>query len=173
MAPRRNIEIKARVGSPERVRELAKAVATEHLGTVEQTDTFFPCASGRLKVREVAGRPAELIAYQRDDTPEAKASDYHLIEFTAGRPLTAALARALSVERIVRKTREVFLYHNVRIHLDDVEQLGSFVELESVITDDVDEQQAKVRLKELMTLLEIQDDDLVAVAYADLLSQRS
>lgn len=167
---RRNIEIKARVDSLEHVRQVAAKVATEHLGVLQQTDTFFACSSGRLKVRQFADGTAELIAYDRADTEQPKASDYHLVHVHDPVALIVALTSSLGVSHVVRKRREVFLYHNVRIHLDQVDGLGEFLELESVVADEVDEVTARNRLNELMTLLNVQPGDLLTSAYADMLA---
>ena len=169
--PRRNIEIKARLTSLDAARQIAASLATKHLGVFEQVDTFFHCSSGRLKVRQVKGQPAELIAYHRPDTSEAKTSNYHLIRIDEGGQLIAALSSSLGKLQTVRKVREVFLYHNVRIHLDHVENLGDFLELESVVSGDVTESTARQRLDELVARFSIQKEDLKARAYADLLSE--
>ena len=83
--------------------------------------------SGRLKLREIDGQPAQLIAYNRSDTPAARPSDYRIVEFADDRvtsQLYELFNAALGILAIVKKTREVFLYHNVRIHLDEVVGAG-------------------------------------------------
>jgi len=169
----RNIEIKARVNSLSHVRAIAAEIATDYVGVMEQTDTFFHCPNGRLKVREVPGRRAELIAYHRADSATARSSDYTLVQIDDSSGLIAALKRTLGVRQIVRKRREVFLHHNVRIHLDEVERLGEFVELESVVSAGVDEATAMARLNELMARFDIHSDDLLAGAYADMLAENA
>ena len=173
MSARRNIEIKARVDSLDRVRQIALQIATERLGVLKQTDTFFACSSGRLKVRQFADGRAELIAYQRADTPQAKSSDYHLVRVEDGAALIAGLTSSLGTTQVVRKRREVFLYHNVRIHLDQVEGLGDFLELESVVAPDFDESVARKRLAEAMDHLAVKSADLLESAYADMLAASS
>ena len=83
--------------------------------------------------------------------------------------LLGALTSSLGIERVVRKRREIFLFHNVRIHLDEVDGLGTFVELESVVSEDVDENVATTRLEEIQSRLGIAETDLLAGAYADML----
>ncbi len=169
-SPRRNLEIKARVRSLADARQVASEVATESLGVLHQVDTFFPCAKGRLKVRQEKGRPAELIAYQRPTSPGAKASDYFLIEVADAEGLIAGLTSTLGVGQIVRKRREVFLYRNVRIHLDQVAGLGEFLELESVVGAGTDEETAARRLEELIAKFPIDPADLIAASYAELIT---
>jgi predicted adenylyl cyclase CyaB len=81
----------------------------------------------------------------------------------------AALTSALGVRGVVRKRREIYLWHNVRVHLDEVDGLGTFVEFEAVLSEDEDEATARQRLEHLSGLLAVTSADHLAVAYADLL----
>jgi predicted adenylyl cyclase CyaB len=169
--PRQNIEIKARLESLSQARQVAVRIATEHVGVAQQTDTFFHTPTGRLKVRQADGRPAELIAYDRPDTREAKASSYFLVPVDDADGLLAGLASTLGIRCVVRKRREIFLFHNVRIHLDQVEALGEFLELESVLGPDVDETKARQRLDEVLAQFQIPLENQIDVAYADMLER--
>src|SRR5688500_5663142 len=121
--PRRNLELKVRVPDLARVRSACARVATA-AAVIEQVDTYFHAARSRLKVREsVSGSEecaATLIAYSRPDRGGVRASDYHLVAVPDPAGVKAALSAALGVRGVVRKRREVHMYHNVRIHLDDV-----------------------------------------------------
>lgn len=172
--PRRNIEIKARVADAGATRALAQSVATEQCGVIRQIDTYFHAPQGRLKLREAftdEGEPreAQLVSYGRADARAARTSEYHLIEVAAPAELKAALAAALGVKTVVRKRREVLLFHNVRIHLDAVEGLGTFLELEAVVGPDADEPTSRQRLDFLQTALHIRGDDLLPGSYSDML----
>jgi predicted adenylyl cyclase CyaB len=172
MMPRRNLELKVRVPDLAGVGAACRRVATP-AAVMEQVDTYFHAAHGRLKLRESAGASsaceATLIAYDRPDRTDVRASDYHLVAVSDAAGVKSALSAALGVRGVVRKRREVHMYHNVRIHLDDVEGLGTFVELEAVISPEVDEHVSLTRLEALCGLLGLSRDDGIAGSYADLL----
>ncbi len=130
-----NIEIKARVADPARKRTLAERLALSPPTVLHQQDTFFPCANGRLKLRQLSDSHGELIAYHRADVSGTKQSDYLIYPTTTPAALRAALASALGIGVVVTKTRRLFLVGQTRIHLDEVENLGSFLELEVVLAD--------------------------------------
>ncbi|MCH8047564.1 MAG: class IV adenylate cyclase [Planctomycetes bacterium] len=166
---RRNIELKARLCSLEQARIVAERLATERIGSFSQTDTYFLCATGRLKLREMDGRGAELIAYSRPDQPGPKASDYHLVQIAQPQALKRALSAALGVRAVVRKRREVFLHHNVRIHLDQVERLGSFLEFEAVLDVADSDASGQHQVEKLLQAFSIVASDLIDKSYVDLI----
>ncbi len=166
----KNIELKARLRSPEAARRIAEAVATKCLGTQRQRDTYFFCHRGRLKLRQINGLKAELVWYDRYDQPGAKPSQYVLVPISNPETLKAALSAALGVRCVVDKRREVFLFHNVRIHLDEVTGLGTFLEFEAVLGPGVEEAEGRRQIEELIGRFGLESEDLVAGSYADLLS---
>jgi len=168
-APRRNIELKARCRDLTKAAAAARAVGASPTAVLNQLDTYFHCPNGRLKLREVDGRSAELIWYARPDSTNFRGSDYYVVPITQPAHAKSALTAALGVRGEVRKRRELLLWHNVRIHLDRVDQLGDFVEFEAVIGPDDDEVTAHERLATLTAALSIQSADRVAVSYSDLL----
>ena len=168
--PGRNIEIKARCRDLEAAAARAIALGARDAGVLQQRDTFFATTRGRLKLREFGDGRAELISYERPDVAAARASDYVIAPLedpAAARAVRAALERALGVVRVVVKTRRLFLHASTRIHLDTVEGLGTFVELETVIGAQSDDE-AHAELRALATALGIRDDDRVAVPYTEL-----
>ncbi|NLS91098.1 MAG: class IV adenylate cyclase [Planctomycetaceae bacterium] len=167
----RNIELKARLTDLAAARETARSIATKEIGLQVQTDTYFHCPNGRLKLRQIEHAPAHLVWYARPDTEGPKASDYRLVPVANPETLKAALSDAYGIWCVVRKHREIFLYHNVRIHLDEVEGLGTFLEFEAVLGGDVDDRQGHAQLAELRRQFSISDTDLLAVSYSDLLSE--
>ena len=169
-APRRNIELKSKCPALPRAREAALRLGAREAGVLEQTDTYFHCTTGRLKLRETTGRPAELIAYARADEPDVRASAYHLVPVPEPGPLKRALASALGVRVVVVKRRRLLLWHNVRIHLDEVEGLGSFVEFEAVLGEGEDEPTAYDRVATLAEALGLQPGDRISTSYGELMS---
>jgi homotetrameric cytidine deaminase len=170
---RRNVEVKARDADPAATLERALALGATDEGVLAQRDTYFGRAKGRLKLREQEGGTesgARLIAYVRmdgDGFEEARTSNYRLAEVDDPAALADALDAALGTLVVVDKRRRLLLYENVRIHIDDVSGLGSFVELEGVADPDSDlsrEHELVARLREELAL-----GEPVAGSYSDLL----
>ncbi|HQU41697.1 MAG: hypothetical protein B7Z73_07800 [Planctomycetia bacterium 21-64-5] len=167
-SPRRNIELKARLNSLDRARAHCAELAGPPL-CERQTDTYFVCSQGRLKLRQRDPEPAQLVAYARPDATTPRASDYWLVSVADPATLKAALTAALGVLVVVEKEREVFLYRNVRIHLDRVIGLGEFVEFEAVMSPGDDEAEAVGLVTELARRLGVVPHDRVDGSYSDLL----
>ncbi|HEY8375889.1 MAG TPA: class IV adenylate cyclase [Nannocystis sp.] len=175
---RRNIELKARCADLAAARAAAAAYGARFVRVERQRDTFFPAAQGRLKLRERTWREAqdaedrqaaELIAYARADARGARESRYRVVPVIAAEGLVAALSAACGCRGAVVKRRELWMWHNVRIHLDEVEGLGSFVEFEAVLGPGDDEAEAHARVAALQAALGLSEASVVPVAYADLL----
>ena len=164
----RNIEIKARAPTLQSVRARIQGLAASPPQVLEQTDTFFTVPRGRLKVREFADGSGELIAYDRPDQPGPKASVYFRCPCADARAATEALAAVLQVRGVIRKRREVFLVGRTRIHLDDVERLGCFVELEVILDEGQSAEEGEQVARNLLATLEIPQAALVPGAYIDL-----
>ena len=166
----RNIEIKARVEQPEAVLERARALADGPAELLEQDDSFFAVPHGRLKLRAQAGGPAELIHYERPDAEQARASDYVRVPVPDPDAMRAALARALGAAGRVRKRRWLLRVGATRIHLDRVEGLGDFIELEVVLREGQSDAEGAAVAEALMQALGLAQAPRVAPAYVDLLS---
>jgi len=164
----RNIELKARLADLDAARETAGRIATKRLGVQEQVDTYFHCGHGRLKLRQIDGLSAQLVWYARPNEHGPKASDYQLVPVSNPETLKAALAAALGVRGVVRKRREVFLCENVRIHLDEVEGLGTFLEFEAVLGPQVDDAAGHGQLERLVETFALGAGDLLPDSYGDM-----
>ena len=165
-----NVECKAHDSDPARTLARCVALGAIDAGVLAQRDTYFMARRGRLKLRvEEGALGGELIAYRRDDATDAAESGYVLAPLAAPEELAEALDAALGTTVVVSKRRRLFLWEGVRIHLDEVEDLGTFVELEAVLPDAGDLATARAKLARLRSELGIADDTLVAVGYADLL----
>lgn len=164
----RNVEIKARTadweGQLERARQLASAVEE-----LSQEDTFFACASGRLKLRQFPGGEGHLIFYRRPDQQAPKLSHYDVAPVHDAADVRQLLALALGEQATVRKQRIVLHCGQTRIHFDDVVGLGRFIELEIVLRPDQPESEGVAIAHALMAKLDIRPQDLVAGAYVDLM----
>lgn len=164
----RNVEIKARVGDLAEVEARARGIATEGPTDIAQDDTFFTCATGRLKLREFSPARGELIFYSRPDEAGPKVSDYWITRTDTPAEMRETLARALGIVGRVRKQRRLYLVDRTRIHLDNVEGLGSFVELEVVLAEDESPDQGMQVAHQIAESLGIGASQLVQGAYVDL-----
>jgi adenylate cyclase class IV len=166
----RNIEIKARLAGMDALLPRAQALAGAPPQLIEQDDTFFHVPQGRLKLRQFADGSAELIHYHRADAAAAKASDYVRVPAPDPAALREALARACGTQGRVRKQRCLFLTGQTRIHLDRVEGLGDFMELEVVLRPDQTDAEGAAIAEALMQALGLADAPRLAGSYLDLLS---
>lgn len=167
-----NIEIKARVRNFAELQTRAAALSDVPVEVILQEDTFFHVPRGRLKLRLLAPGRAQLVYYERPDQDGPKRSNYHIFETTDPENLKTALSLALGVRGVVRKTRHLYLAGQTRIHLDDVEGLGHFMELEVVLRPGQSDAEGQAIARDLMTRLGIRDEDLLEGAYMDLLEQK-
>jgi homotetrameric cytidine deaminase len=164
-APRRNVELKALEPDPVRSLAACRELGAEDRGVLRQRDTYFRTRSGRLKLREEEPGGATLIQYDRPDEASARESRYRLTRVEDPRELRASLDAALGTLVVVEKERHLLLWEGVRIHLDSVAGLGSFVELEGVAPPDSDlsaEREKVARLQHALGITEVLTD-----SYAD------
>jgi adenylate cyclase, class 2 len=171
----RNIELKARLHDLHAARRTAALLATQPVFVERQVDTYFQCPNGRLKLREIEGEGARLVAYLRPDDVAAKGSDYVLVPIPDPAELKRALAATLGIRAVVDKRREVFLVDNVRIHLDEVAGLGTFLEFEAVLGPTsagriVDDEAGRAQLADLRRQFGLHDADLLSGSYGEMIA---
>lgn len=164
-----NVEIKARVEDPDKFHHSASELTGSSGEIILQTDTFFTVPHGRLKLRDFENQQGELIRYQRPDASGPKISDYAISPTSDPDGLVNLLSAVLPVLGVVRKKRTLFLEGRTRIHLDEVQDLGWFMELEVVLSGGDSVQDGEVETQRLMKLLGVEQKDLVQGAYLDLL----
>jgi len=168
----RNVEIKARIQSIEALAERVSAIADEGPIEMLQGDTFFTCERGRIKLRALSATEGQLIFYQRPNEKGPKESSYIISPVAAPDSLREALSLAYGQVGQVRKHRTLHVVGRTRVHLDRVEGLGQFVELEVVLREGDDTTPGIEEAQCLMALLGISSKQLLDVAYIDLLGQR-
>jgi adenylate cyclase, class 2 len=171
----RNIELKAWCTDLDGAQRTARELGAELHAAERQEDTYFHVPRGRLKLRRrwIDDRelPSELIWYERPDTREPRGSDYSLAVVERGAELRALLGSALGVRAVVEKLRTVYLLDNVRIHLDQVAGLGTFLEFEAIVDGTCDDAAASAKLKRLRTAFGVALQQVVARSYGDILGQ--
>lgn len=168
----RNVEIKATIASVGAMLPLVARIADSGPTEIMQDDTFFACPNGRLKLRAFSEQAGELIFYQRPDDTGPKESFYVRSPTTSPGTLRQTLTLAYGQAGRVRKQRTLFLTGRTRIHLDRVEGLGDFLELEVVLAEDEPTEAGNAIADELLARLGIASGQLLATAYVDLLADR-
>jgi predicted adenylyl cyclase CyaB len=167
----RNIEIKAYVADLDDMLARAAAIADQGPIEISQDDTFFLCPGGRLKLRALSKQEGELIFYRRADQHGPKESFYVRAPTSAPHALRESLSLAYGEAGRVRKQRTLFLAGRTRIHVDRVEGLGNFLELEVVLADGEPAADGVREAHRLMARLGVEPAQLVEGAYVDLLSK--
>jgi predicted adenylyl cyclase CyaB len=167
----RNVEIKARIESVEAMAARVAALADRGPIEIDQDDTFFTCSQGRLKLRAFSPTQGELIFYQRPNQAGPKESRFVVSSTSSPDSLREALVLAYGSAGRVRKHRTLYLVGRTRVHLDRVEDLGDFLELEVVLAEDESPDAGVKEARALMMALGLADGQLVDGAYVDLLSQ--
>jgi len=163
------IEIKARCPDPERVRSVLASAGARRVGLDHQVDTYYGVERGRLKLRR-GNIENNLIYYQRADGKRPKRSDVSLYPSSDPDQLHDLLSQAFGVWRTVDKKREIYFHENVKLHVDEVEHLGAFVEIEVIEdSDDADEEHMRAICRDWMLRLGVREQDLVATSYSDLI----
>jgi predicted adenylyl cyclase CyaB len=170
-----NLELKTRCTNLVRAEEIACRLGATPGGMLHQVDTYFKTSNGRLKLRQINRAAGELIYYERSEDSAVRWSNY----FTAVVPDCAAmrdvLTRTYGVHMQVEKERMLYLYRKARIHLDQVEGLGSFIEFESPVHTESDEERERARsiMNELISAFGLDAKDAIQASYADMLQARS
>lgn len=167
-----NIEIKARAQNFADLKARAEKLSHAPVQVIPQTDIFFNTPQGRLKLR-ILDDHAQLIYYTRPDQDGPKRSDYHITRSTDPDNLKRVLELAYGIRGTVKKTRFLYLVGQTRIHLDDVEGLGQFMELEVVMAEGQSDADGQQIAEELMASLGVESGDLIDGAYMDLLEKPS
>ena len=169
---RRNVEIKARITDMAALTVRVKSLADQGPETIMQEDTFFNSAQGRLKLRKFSDSQGELIYYERPDTDQPAECQYRITPTSEPNNVIDMLSRSYGIRGVVRKKRTLFMADQTRIHLDEVDGLGAFLELEVVLRPNQNSSDGVQIAEKLMNRLGVGPADLVKAAYIDLLLQK-
>jgi len=161
-----NLELKARYPSRERALSCAAACGAVFRGTLLQTDTYFRVPRGRLKLRESEGNAAELIYYERSEETPERWSRFTREQVTPAAGLRRVLSEAFGVLAVVRKSRELYIFRDARIHIDQVEGLGTFLEFE--VTGGETRETAST-MRDLRNAFAVEDESVIKASYSDLI----
>ena len=164
-----NIEIKAYCSKPKNIEQILRDEQAEYKGLDRQIDTYFNVPQGRLKLRE-GNIENSLIFYHREDITGPKKSRVQLYKTQPGSSLKEVLIHALGIKIIVDKKRKIYFIKNIKFHIDQVEGLGSFVEIEAIDKEgNIGEAKLQEQCERYIQKFEILKSDLISVSYSDLL----
>jgi predicted adenylyl cyclase CyaB len=165
-----NIEVKAKCFHPQEVEAFLLQRHAKFIGVDEQKDTYFNVPCGRLKLRQ-GNIENNLIFYNRPNGKEPKQSNFLLVPVTDGKAMEQILSVSLGIKIIVQKKRKIFFIENIKFHIDEVKNLGSFVEIEAGNKNFPDKtiEQLQQQCNDYMQQLEIKTEDLISAGYSDML----
>ena len=168
----KNIEIKSPLRRRPETEEKLGSIGARLEWTKEQVDTFFKVPSGWLKLREVEGDPAELISYRRSvEDSGPRESEYNIFRLQDASELKLVLEQSLGILGRVEKQRALWLWRHTRVHLDRVEGLGDFLELETVLSG-ISPAEGTAESEAVIGLLELDRKLFISVPYLELLQER-
>jgi len=168
-----NIEIKAFLSNPSRAAEIAVRLSGSPPRIIPQQDVFFRSENARLKLRILGPDSGELIRYERTDLPDARRSQYQIARTSDPQALLEILTATLGAVGTVRKTRHLYLVGQTRVHIDEVEGLGSFLELEVVLQPEQTDAEGRRIAAQLLSEFAIEPGNLIGQAYVDLLRAKA
>ena len=163
-----NLEAKFKLSDLAKARGKAESLGYDFKATLRQRDTFFRVPRGKLKLREDESG-ACLIHYDRRASDDFKLSSYEIVPIEDPEAMRAILTAALGVLAEVRKERTLLMRNNVRFHLDSVDGLGAFGEIEAVLDQGVDSERSRADVDDLLAALGVRRANLIGVSYADML----
>ena len=167
-----NVEIKAALNDRAAAEAVAVRLSDTSPETIRQEDIFFRSDGARLKLRILGSDRGELIRYERSDVADARCSRYLIARTADPQVLKEILTKTLGVTGVVRKARTFYLIGQTRVHIDEVEGLGTFLELEVVLRERQTEAEGKAIVENLMVEFGIDKRELVPEAYVDLLKSQ-
>jgi len=171
----RLVELKAKTEDLNTARNLVKSLGAHYIGTFHQIDTYFEVPKGRLKLRQIEGQDkAELIHYEREDIPGPKKSKVFILTIPKPETFKSLFEKVLEQKVVIDKNREIYRHKGTQIHLDNVKDLGTFIEFERKTRSSAKATQKDQEvLKEMMKKLGIEEDKLLKDSYSDLAIARA
>jgi predicted adenylyl cyclase CyaB len=169
----KNLELKSIFSDLDHAKKICKEINARYSGILNQTDTFFNVKPNRLKLRNINNKKLELIYYYRTNGQSEKISEYEIIRLKEEGSLKKILKNCLGIKSVVRKKRELYLFENVRIHLDTVRGLGKFLEFEIVCNNSEELKEAPGKMKELKRVFSVKKQNIIGISYIDLIINKN
>lgn len=165
----KNFELKVKCKDHKGVLAAVKLLRAAHKGILNQRDVYFNISPGRLKLRSINNSVHQLIYYKRANRASAKFSSYFIEEIQHPERVERILREVYGIKTIVSKNRKLFLWHNVRIHIDSVKELGKFMEFEIVCKTLHHENESREKMKYLKSIFKVNDSDILRSSYSDMM----
>ncbi|HAX47922.1 MAG TPA: class IV adenylate cyclase [Ignavibacteria bacterium] len=165
----KNFELKVKCKDHKGVLAAVKLLRAAHKGILKQRDVYFNISPGRLKLRSINNSVHQLIYYKRANRASAKFSSYFIEEIQHPERVERILREVYGIKTIVSKNRKLFLWHNVRIHIDSVKELGKFMEFEIVCKTLHHENESREKMKYLKSIFKVNDSDILRSSYSDMM----
>jgi len=165
-----NVEIKAKCLNTDIIREILIARGADYKGVDKQTDTYFQCDNGRLKLRQ-GNIENSLIFYNRENKAGPKASDIAFSKVNIDTQIKNVLTKAYGVFIQVKKEREIYFIENVKFHIDTLVELGTFIEIEAIDDNGAfTKNELEKQCQFYLDLFKIDSTDLLTNSYSDMLN---
>lgn len=171
MSERFNLEIKAKCSNPNLIRNTLKERNAEFKGIDHQIDTYFNSKTGRLKLRE-GNIEHNLIYYNRTEDDKGSKQSKIVLIHNPDKDIKFVLENANGIKVVVDKMREIYFIENVKFHIDEVKDLGPFMEIEAITDGTIEKQKLQEQLDYYKTLFKIKEEDLISESYSDLLMKK-
>jgi adenylate cyclase, class 2 len=172
MGERTNFEIKAKCTNISLARNILISHNAEFKGIDYQKDTYLNVSKGRLKIREGLVENC-IVYYERPDDLKPKKCSYDILQFSPGdieiESLKKILVSALGIKITVEKKREIYFIGNIKFHLDTIEGIGDFLEIEAIGENDTEEKILSEQCGRYLEELGVKDEDLIGVSYSDMI----
>ncbi len=169
----KNYEFKARAEDIDKLEQKLHDLNPLFRGEDQQTDTYFNVPSGRLKLREGNIENA-LILYDRPDVANSKQSEIVLYRHAPDKSLKEILTKAFGIKVVVNKTRKIYFIDNVKFHFDQVEKLGTFIEVEAIDeTGEISAGELKGQCDRYFSYFNLKIADYVSKSYSDLILEKT
>lgn len=165
---RKNLELKAAIPNFQEACDRAEKLGAAYVGVILQKDTYFNVKHGRMKLREVVGSSAELIYYDRCDETTSRVSTFDIYRSDHPEKLLEVLNAGLGIRAVVEKERALYKLGEIRIHLDRVKGIGTFVEFEIPIREHAEE--ATHSMRNLVSAFQIDTGVCFNGSYVDMIS---
>lgn len=170
--PQINIEIKAKSENPGKIKEILNHLGADYKGTDHQIDIYYNTMNGRLKLRK-GSIENNLIYYERKNTEGLKRSEVILMDADPNSKLEKILKSSIGIKVIVDKKREIYFIENVKFHIDEVKNLGNFIEVEAISRNgEKTNEELTKQCTYYKNLFEIKDKDLIKYSYSDMILEK-
>lgn len=168
----KNLELKVKCVDNRAALRSVKLLKARDMGILNQRDVYFEISPGRLKLRSINNSVHQLIYYKRSNRASAKFSNYYISEVTHPKRVENILREIYGIKVIVSKRRKLYLWKNVRIHIDTVRKLGKFIEFEIVCRSKLQETESAGKMRFLKDIFNVRKNRILSSSYSDLLIEK-